>query len=239
MDKFAYDEYTRFASKAGAANVAEGTQFARLVMSHIDCDTIPFFWRGQAASLSLTTSMRPRTHPPSPNAVAMIAGQSGETQWVKHGPNGQIYSRGHQHWHHARSTDRQGSISLSTVPSSTRRTSTSNPPVRKENYSNSNIASNLTFATLPLTFQGSNITEVMEQNLNPIFDTPDIQQDIPYIQDLDIKPVNWRWYQEGYDLESTDTTGRPRTCPTSATTRGPSTSAISLTRRLFARTSVV
>ena len=80
------------------------------------------------------------------------------------------------------------------------------PVGAKENYANSNIASNLTFATLPLTFQGWHITEVMEQNLNPVFDTPDIQQDIPYIQNLKIKPVHWRWYQEGYDLESTDTT---------------------------------
>ena len=47
----------------------------------------------------------------------------------------------------------------------------------------------------------------MEQNLNPAFDLPDIQQDIPYIQGLETKPVNWRWYQEGYDLESTDTNG--------------------------------
>ncbi len=45
MDRFAYDEYTRFASKDGPANLAEGTQFARFVMSHIDCDTIPFFWQ--------------------------------------------------------------------------------------------------------------------------------------------------------------------------------------------------
>jgi phospholipase C len=45
MDRFAFEEYTRFASKGGVANITEGTQFARLVMSHIDCDTIPFFWQ--------------------------------------------------------------------------------------------------------------------------------------------------------------------------------------------------
>ena len=51
-----------------------------------------------------------------------------------------------------------------------------------------NIASNLTFATLPLTFLGRNINEVMAQNLNPAFDLPDIQQDIPYIQHLRPSP---------------------------------------------------
>jgi phospholipase C len=44
MNKYAYREYMRFASLGGAANIAKGTQFARLVMSHIDGDTIPFFW---------------------------------------------------------------------------------------------------------------------------------------------------------------------------------------------------
>ena len=70
-----------------------------------------------------------------------------------------------------------------------------------------NIATNLTFASLPLTFQGRNISSVMAQNLNPAFDLPDIQQDIPYIQHLRTKPVNWGWYQEGYDLEASDGNG--------------------------------
>ena len=43
MDKFAYREYNRFASQGGAANISKGTQYANLVMSHIDCNTIPFF----------------------------------------------------------------------------------------------------------------------------------------------------------------------------------------------------
>ena len=44
MDGFARDEYMRFASKGGAANIAQGKQYARLVMSNIDGDTIPFMW---------------------------------------------------------------------------------------------------------------------------------------------------------------------------------------------------
>jgi len=205
MDKFSYDEYTRFASKGGAANVAEGTQFARLVMSHIDCDTIPFFWRWASRFTVFDNIYATEDTPSSPNAVAMIAGQSGETQWVKHGPNGEFYSVG-------TNTGTTQGPPLVNDPQpfygSQFDTTTvdKQPKGPKESYANSNIASNLTFASLPLTFQGRHITEVMEQNLNPGFDTPDIQQDIPYIQKLDTKPVHWRWYQEGYDLESSDTT---------------------------------
>jgi len=46
MDGFAQ---TEFSGKSGPAKtpaqVARGRQYANLVMSYIDCDTIPFFWR--------------------------------------------------------------------------------------------------------------------------------------------------------------------------------------------------
>ena len=54
---------------------------------------------------------------------------------------------------------------------------------------------------------GADITKTLAGNLNPGFDLVDIQQDIPFIQAHKSKPVNWRWYQEGYSLESTDTNG--------------------------------
>ena len=56
-------------------------------------------------------------------------------------------------------------------------------------------------------FSGQEYHQVMAQNLNPAFDLPDIQQDIPYIQKRRTKPVNWGWYQEGYDLEASDGSG--------------------------------
>src|SRR5208337_2671814 len=89
MDQFSYDEYNRFAKSGGTANAAEGTQFARLVMSHIDCNTIPFFWQWASNFTIFDNIFATEDTPSSPNAVAMIAGQSGETQWVLHpGTNG-------------------------------------------------------------------------------------------------------------------------------------------------------
>jgi phospholipase C len=45
MDGFSQDEYSARASSSASsvAAQAQGKQFAELVMSHIDCDTIPFF----------------------------------------------------------------------------------------------------------------------------------------------------------------------------------------------------
>lgn len=206
MDQFAYDEYHRFAKSGGIANCAEGTQFARLVMSHIDCDTIPFFWQWASRFTIFDNIFATEDTPSTPNAVAMIAGQSGETQWVKHGPSGQNHAVGS----HTGTT--QGPPLVNDPQpfygsQFDKTTSNRQPAGANENYTDGNIASNLTFASLPLTFQGRDITKVMAQNLNPGFDLPDIRKDIPFIQKLKIKPVNWRWYQEGYDLESTDSNG--------------------------------
>ncbi|MGO9611826.1 MAG: phospholipase C [Dissulfurispiraceae bacterium] len=206
MDKFAYDEYYRFANNGGAANNAKGTQFARLVMSHVDCNTIPFFWKWARNFTIFDNIFATEDTPSTPNAVAMIAGQSGETQWVKHGPNGTSYSVNGQ-------TGTTQGPPLVNDPQpfygSQFDTTTVNkqPAGAKESYANTNIASNLTFASLPLTFEGGNVDNVMGRNLNPGFDLPDIRKDIPFIQSLNLQPVNWRWYQEGYDLESTDING--------------------------------
>jgi phospholipase C len=211
MDGFAKDEYTRFASKGGEANIAEGKQFARLVMSHIDCDTIPFFWRWASRFTMFDNIFATEDTPSTPNAIAMIAGQSGETQWVKHGPDGQTYSYVASDGTTHSGTTQGPPIVNDPQPfyGSQFDTTTDNrqPAGAKEFYGDTNIASNLTFASLPLTFLGRDISEVLSGNLNPDFDLPDIQQDIPYIRHLRTRPVSWRWYQEGYDLESTDTDG--------------------------------
>lgn len=206
MDRFAYDEYTRFASKGGEANIAEGKQFARLVMSHIDCDTIPFFWKWASRFTVFDNIFATEDTPSTPNAVAMLAGQSGETQWVKHGANGQSYTVG------SHSGITQG-IPLVNDPQPFYgsqfdiTTDNKQPAGAKESYADNNISSNLTFASLPLTFQGRDIKSVLANNKNPLFDLVDIQKDISYIDKLKTEPINWRWYQEGYDLEPTDTNG--------------------------------
>jgi len=206
MDQFAYDEYTNYASRGGAANIAEGTQFARLVMSHIDCDTIPFFWKWASRFTMFDNIFATENTPSTPNAVAMLAGQSGETQWVKHGSAGQSYTVGS----HTGTTQGPPLVNDPQPFYGSQFDETKDnkqPAGAQENYSDTNIASNLTFASLPLTFQGRDIQAVLSGNKNFSFDLPDIQQDIPYIQKLKGKPVNWRWYQEGYDLEPTDSNG--------------------------------
>jgi len=220
MDKFAYDEYSRFANLGGTANIAKGKQYANLVMSHIDCNTIPVFWNWASNFTIFDNIYATEDTPSSPNAIAMIAGQSGETQWVKHGNNGQSYSVSDAVTDgkaHSGTTQAPPIVNdpqpfygsqFDTTPAGANRA----PFNLSDGYADTNIASILTFASLPLTFQGSNINTALANNLSSgtgvnRTDLADIQNDIPYIQNFGSTPVNWRWYQEGYDLEPTDTNG--------------------------------
>ena len=51
---------------------------------------------------------------------------------------------------------------------------------------------------------GANIATITSQDYNPNGDLADIQNDIPYISSLKTPQVAWKWYQNGYDAEPSD-----------------------------------
>jgi phospholipase C len=200
MDAFAADEYARFGANGEPADRAMGAQFARLVMSYIDCDTIPFLWNYASRFTLFDNIFATEDTPSAPNAIAMIAGQAGETQWVKHGAEPRA----------AKAGEHKGTLQppplvndpqpfygsqYDTTPTDRQ------PGSPTENYGDSNIAANMTFASLPLTMAGRDIETAMKQDRAPETDLPDIARDIPFIASKGGKPVTWRWYQEGYDHE--------------------------------------
>ena len=160
----------------------------------------------------------------------MIAGQSGETQWVKHGPNGTTGPI-------------QGTINGETFvgvdPNATGNATTQGVPivndpqpwwgsefdatvanrqpegavgnspsfVQSEFYGLTNIAPNLTFASVPLTLMGKSVKDITQHEGDPFNDLADIQNDIPYIRAVGGNNIDWRWYQNGYDVEPYDANG--------------------------------
>jgi phospholipase C len=228
MNQFSMDEYNKYAKAGNIASQKEGTEFGRLVMSHIDCNTIPFFWQYASRFVIFDNIFATEDTPSTPNAVAMLAGQSGETQWVKHpATTGSPTNTGTTAPYNGTvaSYNSMG-LPINTTYSGTGTTqgpplvndpqpwwgsvfdttgaNFAQPNAPKEFWGPTNIASNLTFASVPLTLMGSSITTTTNQDLNATFDLPDIQQDIPFIQSLNQTPVAWRWYQNGYDAEPTD-----------------------------------
>jgi phospholipase C len=215
MDQFSADEYQKYAKAGNNMSQAQGAQFARLVMSHIDCDTIPLLWSFANRFTIFDKIFATEDTPSTPNAIAMIAGQAGETQWVKHAGeaapalpmngtiNGKTYdgtgnpqrvpivNDPNPYWgsqYDATAIDRQ-------------------PTSPAENYAPGNIAENLTFATTPLTAMGREISERAKRDPNAAADLADVQKDIPFIQNLNGAPVAWGWYQNGYDREPSDANG--------------------------------
>ena len=202
MNQFALDEYSRFAVKGGTMNEARGKQFARLVMSHVDCDTIPFLWQYASRFVLFDNIFATEDSPSTPNVVAMISGQAGETQWVKHGPNGRSYI--------ARNLPGTIQAPLVTDPEPFHGSQFDStvmnrePAGAKEPYQDNDVATNLNFASLALTLLGRNAKAVMNQDIDQKNDLSGIKRDIEFIASHNGNPVAWRWYEEGYDREPTD-----------------------------------
>lgn len=223
MDRFAFVEWYRYAHSGSAQGEAMGKQFARLVMAHIDCDTIPFFWRYASRFTIFDNIFATEDTPSTPNAVAMIAGQAGETQWVKHpsatadptqdGFTGAISGTINGKTYSGSATTQGPPLVNDPQPwwgSEFDDTATGREPTGaagKESYNSANIASNLTFASLPLSFMAGWINWFTDQDRNPVFDLLDVKKDIAFIANLGGEPVQWRWYQNGYDQEPTDKGG--------------------------------
>ena len=173
----------------------ERKQFGELVMSHIDCDAATFLWRYADRFTLFDHFFDTVIGPSTPNAIAMIAGQSGETQWMLHpevaDPTGKrptqlpMVSDPFPYW---------GSLLDKSDPKQPEPSPAKDP------------SPNLTFASLPLSFMGNDIEKTTAADRNPAFDLIDVQADIKKIAGHGTAAVNWGWYQQGYDHEPTDGT---------------------------------
>lgn len=216
MDGFARDEFLRFADRPATGeeaekNQAKGRQFARLAMSHMDCETIPFLWRWASRFTIFDHIFATEDTPSTPNAIAMIAGQAGETQWVAHGVASQTFA----------------AVSLPICGKFYRGGATSPAPILDDPqpfygspfdgnlsdrlplgcaapYRLGPFAANLTFASLPLSLLGGSAPETVKSDRNGPVDLADVQQDIAFLGAERRVPVQWRWYQEGFDREPND-----------------------------------
>ncbi|MGP8226103.1 MAG: phospholipase C [Terracidiphilus sp.] len=178
------------------APTLERKQFGELVMAHVDCDTAPFLWRYADRFTLFDRFMDTIIGPSTPNAIAMISGQGGETQWMLHpdavaaGGQGKdavvpMVADPAPYWGSALDTADK----------------LNQPQAVKSAKS---ISKNLTFASLPLSFMGDAIEETTAADYDPDFDLPDVQQDIEKIAGRAVKAVDWAWYQQGYDHEIND-----------------------------------
>ena len=235
MDGFAATEYGRFVASGGAKSANMARNYADMVMSYVDCDTIPLFWTYAKNFTIFDNIFATEDTPSTPNAIAMIAGQAGETQWVKHGTEGKSYTAGEN-----KGTTQGAPLVNDPQPFYGSQFDTTaadrQPAGSRDGYKNTNIATNQTYATVPLTMAGRNATRVTSGDYNADFDLADIGKDIPFITSRGGAPSPGAGTRKATITSRWTARARPRTTATSAITRGRNISATSPTIRISRRT---
>ena len=205
MDRFALFEEKKYIKKGAALPSLLAKQYGELTMAYEDCDTIPFLWNYADRFVLFDNFFQHTIGPSTPNAIAMIAGQTGETQWVKHpdeadgakglaaGAGEPVVSDDDPLWGSAEAPD------------------DSNQPENRRDFAKKPVipALNQTYASLPLTMAGGQVQAVTAADTAAAADLADVREDIPAIAAAKAMALPWGWYQEGYDREPTDPAGGP------------------------------
>lgn len=196
-DRYALTEegITLTDGKPSRTPTLERKQFGELVMSHIDCDAAPFLWRYADRFTLFDHFMDTVIGPSTPNAIAMISGQSGETQWMLHPETADPTGRNSIQLPMLADPPPYWGSALDPTPAAQK---------QPELIPSKNPARNLTFAALPLSFMGDQIQHTVASDRNPAFDLLDVQDDIQKIAGHGVAPIHWGWYQQGYDHEPSD-----------------------------------
>jgi phospholipase C len=179
-------------------------QKGEIVMAHDDCDTVPFLWQFADRFVLFDNFFQTIIGPSTPNAIALIAGQSGVTQWALH-PDVGSNNTGSPVVQESGGQPVVGDGA--TFPGSNLDQSPIKPAINTGDENPNKPVLNQTYASLPLSFMQNGITATVQSDENPAIDLPDVQADIKTIANEGNLPVSWGWYQEGYDHEPTDGSG--------------------------------
>lgn len=195
-DRFALTEEgitLDFSGKPSRFPTLARKQVAELVMGHLDCDTAPFLWRYADRFTLFDHFFATELGPSTPNAIALLSGQLGETQWLLH-PETEVSAKNRAGLPMLADPEPLWSPRKDAID----RAKQTNDPKTKSN------APNLTFATLPLTLLGQDAATATAKDNDPLADLADIREDIEKIAGRPNAAVPWGWYQQGYDHEPSD-----------------------------------
>ena len=199
LDRFALVEERKY-SPSGPPSL-KARQMAELAMAHVDCDTIPFLWNYANRFVLYDAMFEQVLTASSPNAIAVIAAQTGLTQWARHpdqatpgkdgkpGPGVPVASDESPFW---------GSAEDHT-----------SPMPRNPKWNHAGIQVNQTYASLPLSLGRGEAPTLAARDTDAARDLADLGADIPALGQAGGAAVPWGWYQEGFDREPTDPPGTP------------------------------
>jgi phospholipase C len=237
-DRYAMDQEKLTTNSSGTIVTSSGAtpssvtlaqkQTAEDDVSHIDCDTIPFMWQWAKNFVLFDNFHQTIVGPSTPNAIALISGQSGQTQWALHNNEGPKITTASVPYGDSYNTNIQGDTSNMYVPiigdpgpfpGSNFDTSGVKPPYNFDE-SAANPTLDLTYASQPLSFMGKNINSIIAYDQNSTADLADIQADIGTIATSN-PAVNWGWYQQGFNANDTSDPYEPQSTATPNPTNNP------------------
>jgi phospholipase C len=191
MDKFAATEELKY-SPTGKPSL-QAKQMGELTMAYEDCDTVPLLWAYADRFVLFDDIFESMTGPSTPGNLSIIGAQVGQTQWALHPTN----------------TTATVPLMLDDDPfwGSPSDKSASPLPVNPGDYPGYVTASNLTFATLPLSLLQSTANTVTATDPTASTDLVDVTDDVTFLSKLSQPAFAFGWYEEGFDKESTDTAG--------------------------------
>lgn len=202
MDRYAQAEEDAHIKRLGLSLPAK--QFGELTMAYQDGDTIPFLWRYANRFVLCDHIFQLMTGPSTPGNIAIIAAQTGETQWMLHpeeagsGKGGRgvpIVDDTNPIW----GSPLDPFKDVDGIPY--------NPKDSAKIAKSGIVQLNLTFATVPLTLTGSALGDVAKSDRDPNNDLRDIHEDIAKISASGQHQLGWGWYQEGYGSDPKPTGG--------------------------------
>lgn len=197
MDRFAMDE-ERKRVKTGENPSLAAKQMGELTMAYEDCDTIPLLWRYAKRFVLFDHVFQEMTGPSTLGNLAIIAAQTGQTQWALH-PDEAYKGDGARGAGMPAMNDADPFWGSPADPTPDEQ----KMPVSPGGTSRARASQlNLTFASLPLTFLGGDAEAVTKLDRDPSHDLADVSNDLAYIPKHEPATIPFGWFQEGYDAES-------------------------------------
>ncbi|HVT11113.1 MAG TPA: alkaline phosphatase family protein [Fimbriimonadaceae bacterium] len=194
MNRFALVEERKHA-KTGNPSLS-AVQYGELAMAYVDGDTIPILWRWANRFTLCDHIFQTITGPSTPGNLAIIAAQSGVSQWIQHpeqasgaspyGPGVPVENDANPFWGSTQDKTADGKM-----------------PYNPDDFKYPPQI-NLTYPTLPLTLAGGSMGETAEADRDRDGDLGDIQEDVGFLTKQGKRSIPWGWYEEGYDREPTD-----------------------------------
>ncbi len=219
MDKFAQTEERRFSPTGAPSLLAK--QYGELTMAHEDCDTVPLLWNYAKNFTLMDNIYEQMTGPSTPGNLSILGAQAGQTQQVLHpaqgyggtangngGPGLPVLNDTCPLW--GSRTDPYSATTGTPYNSVTECHNTGSSPTGGPNPTTSSFQTNLTYAALPVSFEGPNALTTFTNNndlgggsdiadlTNSVVSGTATVSDTSAVAATDSQVVPWGWYEEGY-----------------------------------------